>query len=324
MLQPFYPRQVRLDMVGGKISLSTRSSGSPMSPRAHSLVGQWVDSLAKDGKSPSTIKGYRRGIDHFATWYEQSTGEAFTPSMVIPRDVRDWIAFQQTVEGARPATINQRLAALSAFYRWAIGTGEVANDPTRGIKSLRSERHKPRALSKRELRRLRRRIYASGNLRDIAIFEFLLGTGLRVSEALSLKVRDISLGSRSGIVRVRRGKMGTSREIPLTKEVRRALREYLEAFRLQADDPLWIGQRGPLRDPSAINRILGKYAREAGLDGFTPHTLRHTFATRYLESHPGDIRTLAAILGHQDVRTTMIYTEPDLEEIARRMEEAEI
>ena len=311
-------------MSSGRISLSTRSSGFPTSPQAYSLVERWTDFLAREGKSLSTIKGYRRGVDHFAAWYEQSTGKAFTPGLVVPRDVRDWIAFQQTVEGARPATINQRLAALSAFYRWAVSTGEAANDPTQGVKSLRCERHKPKALSKRELRRLRRRIYASENLRDIAIFEFLLGTGLRVSEALSLKVRDIFLSNRSGMVRVHCGKKGTSREIPLTREVRRALREYLEAFRLQADEPLWVGQRGPLRDPSAIHRILGKYAREAGIDGFTPYTLRHTFATRYLESHPGDIRTLAAILGHRDVRTTMVYTEPDLKEIARRMEEAEI
>jgi integrase/recombinase XerC len=235
----------------------------------HPIVSQWVTFLREAGKSDSTLKGYRRGLVRFTTWYRQSGGGPSDLSAVMPRDVRDWIAFQQTVEEARPATINHR--------------------------------------------------------RDIALFELLVGTGLRVSEALKLRVGDLSLNDRSGRVTVRRGKGGVHREVPLTKEVRQTLKAYLETHPdLEGKDPLWVGQRGPLKDPSAINRLLAKYARLARVKEVTPHALRHTFATRYLEAHPGDIRYLAAILGHADLKTTMVYTEPDLDDLARRMEEAEV
>jgi site-specific recombinase XerD len=291
----------------------------------HPIVSQWVTFLHEAGKSDSTIKGYRRGLVHFTTWYRQSGGGPSDLSAVMGRDVRDWIAFQQTVEEARPATINHRLAALSGFYRWAKKQKHVTRDPTRGTKALRQEPRKPRALSKTNLRRLRRYIHAGENLRDIAIFELLVGTGLRISEALKLRVGDLTLNDRSGRVTVRRGKGGVHREVPLTKEVRQTLKEYLEAHPdLEGKDPLWVGQRGPLKNPSAINRLLAKYARLARVKEVTPHALRHTFATRYLEAHPGDIRYLAAILGHADLKTTMVYTEPDLDGLARRMEEAEV
>ncbi len=289
------------------------------------VVSEWLAYLHREGKSASTRKGYRRGLAHFATWYEQSGGEPFDPTAVIPRDVRDWLSFQQVVEEARPATVNQRLAALSGFYRWATAQERVPRDPTDGVKSLRRESRRPRALPRRELRRLRRYIHAGGDLRDIALFEFLVGAGLRVSETLALKVGDVTLDERSGHVTVRWGKGGIHRQVPLTREVRQAAREYLAAHPdLAGKTPLWVGQRGPLKDPSSVNRLLAKYARLAGVEDVTPHTLRHSFATGYLKAHPGDIRHLAAILGHADLKTTMVYTEPDLDELGRRMEEAEL
>jgi site-specific recombinase XerD len=165
----------------------------------------------------------------------------------------------------------------------------------------------------------------------------LLGAGLRVSELLNLQLGDVTLKERSGQVVVRRGKGAVHRVIPLTEKVRKALQKYLD------DDPylntylennrhlgdnalLWIGERGPLKDRTGIYYLLKKYARFAGLDEtlISPHSLRHTFATRYLETHRGDLRGLAAILGHATVNTTMVYTEPSTSDLARRMEEADI
>ncbi len=95
---------------------------------------------------------------------------------------------------------------------------------------------------------------------------------------------------------------------------------------LDGDAPLWVGERGPLKDRSGIFYLLKKHARLAGLDErlISAHILRHTFATRYLAAHPGDLRGLAAILGHANLNTVMIYTEPSTADMAARMEEAEI
>ncbi len=236
------------------------------------------------------------------------------------------VLFQQTVENAKPATINQRLAGVSRFFKWAVVHEHIPRNPVEPIKTLRPEPRRPKSLPEKSLRRLLRAVHAGDNLRDIALVELLLGTGLRISEALALQHNDLTLNPRSGEVRVRRGKGGISRTVPLTATVRQALRDYLELYpELEADDPLWMGERGALKSPSGVFRMLKKYARLAGLDetAVSPHVLRHTFATRYLAANPDDLRGLAALLGHAGLDTVMIYTEPTTDDLARRMALAE-
>jgi site-specific recombinase XerD len=251
--------------------------------------------------------------------------ETFNPAGIIPRDVQDWKTYQQTVEKAAPGTINQRLAALSRFFAWAVSEGIAHTDPTVEVTTLRLPQRKPKALNDREVRKLLRVAHERGDLRDYALLEFLIGTGLRVSEFLALQIGDIVIRERSGRVIVRKGKHGVHRVVPLTAHVRKALTAYLKTHP-HPDDPqaaFWIGQRGDLQDRSAINRMLEKYALAAGLESFGPHVLRHTFSTRYLKANPGDLRGLAALLGHASLNTVMIYTEPDLDDLASRMERVE-
>jgi site-specific recombinase XerD len=173
---------------------------------------------------------------------------------------------------------------------------------------------------------LLRAVHASGNLRDIAVIEVLAATGLRVGELLALQIGDVELKERSGKLTVRRGKHGSYREVPLTTEVRTALRNYLVPHS-EADHPsapLWLGTQGGLSHRSSIVRLLNKYAYQAGIEDFNPHALRHTFAARYLTANPDDVRGLAALLGHANLNTVMIYTEPRFEELVERMERVEV
>ncbi len=79
----------------------------------------WLDHLDRQGKSQHTLRAYKRGLQHFDRWYQAAYGTPFAASGVMPRDVRDWKAYQQTTAKAAPATINQRLVALTRFFRWA-------------------------------------------------------------------------------------------------------------------------------------------------------------------------------------------------------------
>jgi integrase/recombinase XerC len=158
------------------------------------------------------------------------------------------------------------------------------------------------------------------------MLELLAGTGLRVGELLALQVGDVELNDRSGKVIVRRGKYGGYREIPLTLDVRKALSAYLDEKRPDKDNPeapLWIGPRGGLSHRSSVIRLLEKYALQAGIEPVNPHALRHTFATRYLNANPSDLRGLARLLGHTSLDTVMIYTEPTLDDLSARMERVE-
>lgn len=299
------------------------------------VVNQWLQELHNQGKSQHTINAYQRALKHFINWDQVTTGSTFDPAAVSHRDIQDWISRQQTTEKAKPATINQRLAALANFFTWAFNNNFAHRIPTIEVESLRIPKHAPKALPEQDLRRFLRAVYAEGKIRDIAIVEMFVGTGLRVGELLALRIGDLTLNARSGHVVVRKGKRGQQREVPLGTTVRRELRRYLESlypdWQNHPDECLWTGQRNePITTRSSILRILEKYSHAAQLldengkvKAIGPHALRHTFATRFLKANPGDLRNLAAILGHASITTTMIYTEPTLEDLADRMEKME-
>ena len=287
-----------------------------------SLQDQWRLDLERQGKSELTVKAYLRAIRHLGRWYRKSYDQPLNPTQLVQRDIRGWKSYQQTVEKSSPATINQRLAGVSQFCRWMLRNELIAANPAEDVPTVERPSRRPKALNNRDLRKLLREVELSGNKRDAALIELLVGTGLRVSEALALTVDDLKLAYRGSVVRVAKGKRGKYREIPLTATVRKVLEEYLETLHPKPGpgQSLWQGQRGALKNPSAVYRMLNKYAFQAGLDGpIGPHLLRHTFATRYLEQNPDDLRTLAAILGHSSLDMVMIYTEPSVEDIAERM-----
>ena len=291
----------------------------------HSLITAWLEALEREGRSSLTIAAYRRALVHVAAWYREVSGAAFDPGLLLARDVRDWLAAQRSIERAAPASINQRLVALTRFYAWAVAQGHCRANPALGIRSVPLPAREPKGLDERALRRLLRAVHRSDNLRDIALVELLAGAGLRVGELLALQVGDVKLGERSGTVTIRAGKHGGYRVVPLTREVRTALTEWL-AVHPAPHDPdaaLWWSTRGPLRERSSVLRLLEKYAHQAEIPAFSPHQLRHTFATRYLAANPGDVRGLAALLGHVSLQTVMVYTEPTLEDLAARMTRVE-
>jgi integrase/recombinase XerC len=291
------------------------------------IVSDWLDHLERQGKSRRTVAAYRRALEHFIRWNRELFGERFDPTAVIARDVRDWKTYQHKAEKAAPSTINQRLTALSRFFSWALVQDLAQLDPTTNISTIRLLNRQPKALTERDLRCLLRAAHSGGDRRDIAIIEVLAGTGIRVGELLDLRVGDILIRERSGLLTVREGKHDSYREIPLMKEVRNALNAYLDEHpdKDDPDAPLWLSGYGPLSHRSSVLRILNRYAALANIeDNISPHKLRHTFATRYLEANRDDLRGLAALLGHSSLDTVMIYTEPTIDDLARRMELVEL
>ncbi|MHB8628830.1 MAG: tyrosine-type recombinase/integrase [Aggregatilineales bacterium] len=288
------------------------------------LRQSWLNTLLQKGKSQHTITAYQNGVSHFIGWYEQTYQTCVDLKLVMPRDIRDWKGYQQSIEKAAPASINQRLVAVNRFFAWAVQSKLCSENPADDIGLTPLSVRQPQGLKGSELRRLLRAARASS--RDYAMIEVLAGTGLRVSELLALHIGDLQMNERSGSVIVRQGKRDNYREIPLTADVRKAVAHYLDTEHPDSDNaqaPVWMGRRGQLTQRSSVKRMLEKYAQQAKLAPPSPHVLRHTFATRYLTANPGDIRGLARLLGHTSLNTVMIYTEPDMDTLAERMERVE-
>jgi site-specific recombinase XerD len=277
---------------------------------------QYRDHLYQKQKSQRTVKGYLSDVRRFAAWFEDAVGEPFDPKSITDVDVAQYISFMRTVRKMKPASIARPIRALNSFFDWLVESNVVPTNPTQVSRLPKETKRPPKSLSEQEMYRLRRAVHKGRNARDIAVFEMLAGTGLRVSEVCHLELSDVTISERKGIVRVH-GKGGKYREVPLNAEVRKSLRAYLDERDL-TPGALFIGQRGPM-SPSGVFRLLRKYAAQAGLD-VSPHVLRHTFATRLLRGGRTDLVTVKELLGHEDINTTAIYLQPTQEDIQQAVE----
>jgi site-specific recombinase XerD len=181
----------------------------------------------------------------------------------------------------------------------------------------------PHWLERRDLDRLVRTVERHGDTRDLAIVLTLRHTGIRVSELSALASGDVDISEHKGSLTVRSGKGSKFRVLPLNVDARQAITAYLKVRPTVSADHLFIGQRGQGVSSRAVELLVTKYGRLAGLDDVTPHTLRHSFGKHALDAG-ADLVSVAALLGHQRLETTAIYTTPsqrDLERVVEKLEQ---
>ena len=252
----------------------SESTAESLNPRedADRLVERFSKDLEHQETSPKTRASYRLDLLHFAGWFTQTVGEAFSAQAVTPTDIREYRAYLMNVEHRQPATVNRRLAALRRFFHWAKATGLAKELPTENVKGVASSPRAPRWLDKRDVDRLIRTVERHSNKRELAIVLTLRHTGIRVSELCGLLLGDVEISERKGSLTVRSRKGGKFRVLPLNVDARRAIADYLEVRPTSSDDHLFIGQRGQGISSRAVELLVTKYARLAGLDDVTPHT----------------------------------------------------
>lgn len=285
-------------------------------------------------RAERTVEGYRRELEYFVTWYEHTYGDPPHTETVTPLDVKQWREAMDA-HGLVPATINRRLAALRAYFAWARHAHRIQLDPTAGIRSKRQEQRAPRWLDRHQLYKLRNaaqarlqvaearknRTTAVEAIRDRAILTLFGGTGLRLSELVSLGVTDVRIRERAGRVTVQSGKGGRWRTVPLNSETRKRLREWLAVRPDTRDEALFVGRRGrPLRH-RGVERIITRLAVAAKLlpQDVTPHTLRHSFAKALLDAGES-LDKVQTLLGHESLVTTVRYTIPSDNDLERAVE----
>lgn len=288
----------------------------------HPWLTEFVRALAREDLSPLTVRGYARDVELFLQWYAPHKLEKLTAV--------DLIHYRQHLtdeNGLRPASLNRKLEALRRFCRWAHEQNKLKTNVAGEVKLTRTVRGvRPKGLADLEIQALLRAAGQSAHglgKRNYALAQVMLQTGVRVSEAANLRIADMALRERAGSIRLRQGKGRKEREVPLNSSVRRGLRAYFETRGpLEPYDPVFTSESGARLSVRSIQRVLSELARRAKITRLrvSAHTTRHTFALAFLKRHPGKLVELAALLGHESLDSTAIYTQPSREEMADDLE----
>ena len=275
----------------------------------------FATTLKAEGASPSTVANYYRAVRDFLGWFAVQTGQPGDPALVTPLDLAEYRRI--LAARGRPATVNLALAGLRRFFAWCAARGLVAADPAAGLRPVSRERRlAPGGLARTAQYRLLRAAEAG---REAGLLALLLLAGLRVSEAVALRARDVALRERSGHVVVRSGKGGKRRTVPLNATARRMLAPLLAA----GDRDGWLFPAGRGREGhvtrQAAHAMLARIARRAGVEGAHPHALRHSFAKALLDAGV-PLDRVALLLGHSRLDTTARYTRPTPEDLEAAVE----
>jgi integrase/recombinase XerD len=274
------------------------------------LIEAFLEMLsAERGARANTLDAYARDLEDARTHLRG--GLANTSATAI----ESYVAMLAK-RGLSPATTRRRISALRQFYRFLLQDNVRGDDPTSRLDAPKGSRQLPKTLSPEEIGAL---IEAAENARDKALIELLYGTGLRVSELVSLPLRAAPRPGQDHMII--EGKGGKERLVALGAAALRALAAHLEtrAVHLPKTEAQrerasrWLFPSASAADGKLTRRrvaqILEAAAAKASIDParVSPHVLRHAFATHLVEGG-ADLRTVQTLLGHADIATTQIYT----------------
>ncbi len=267
-------------------------------------------------RSQETIRAYTADLNDFRSYLETS---GFLDAIggvdrIDTLHVRGFVAHR--FGKIKKTSVGRKLAGIRTFLRFLVRERVIPANPAAGTRAPKRDQPLPRALSVDEMDRFFSR-NPSMPARDLAMFELLYSSGLRVGELTALKVQDVDLDN--GWARVM-GKGGKERYVPVGSKATEALRTYLPvragvAVKLPAltgNGPLFLNSRGGALSSRSVRRILKGCLDTAGLAGnASPHAFRHSFATHML--HGGaDLRSIQELMGHSSLSTTQRYTKVDL------------
>jgi len=268
----------------------------------------------EQGTSPLTIEAYQRDLERFVEY--ATLKSALSPLDVTAKLLREFIYHLKDI-GLAPSSIRRNISAIRTYFRFLLAEGVVARDPSERIETPKRWRTLPDVLTIEEVSQLLAAPTIDDPLvfRDRAMLELAYGAGLRVSEWISIGVRDVLFEDK--LVRVF-GKGSKERLVPIGRSAIGAVATYLGELRPTLErgggkGVLFLNSRGTPMTRMGAWKILRRHVERAKiLKHVSPHTLRHSFATHLLEGG-ADLRAVQEMLGHADISTTQIYTHVDRE-----------
>ena len=257
------------------------------------------------GLAANSIASYENDLDKLRDWADKNVLDLLT---LTRQDLREWLIDLGAVKLSENSK-RRLISAVRGFYKFLMFDGHVTKNPAEDLVAPQKGVYLPRFLNRAEIEMLLAAPDTSTEmgLRDRAILELMYASGLRVSEAVNLKIHEVDLDA--GILTCT-GKGSKTRRVPVGSSAVEWLKSYLAVRRKIENieiDKMFVNSNGQPITRQSIYVSITEYAVKCGLAGVSPHTLRHSFATHLVQNN-ADIRSVQQMLGHADISTTQIYT----------------
>ena len=274
------------------------------------MIEQFLQFLYVQKEASShTISNYRRDLVVFNEFLEQ---QELSYENVSADHIRDFVRTQHR-RGLSGSSIRRRLAAIRSWFEFLINENKISTNPAVGIVTPKTSKKLPKTLTVDQISSL---LHQENDnplmIRDLAMFELIYSSGLRVAECASLELDSVDISA--GEVRAV-GKGNKPRQVPVGSKALDMLTKWLAIRKPVANNALFISARGTRISIRNIQKRLDQLALKTGIN-ISPHMLRHSFATHVLESSQ-DLRAVQKMLGHSDIKTTQIYTHLDFQHLAK-------
>jgi integrase/recombinase XerC len=289
-------------------------------------IVRWGAHLSVERRmSPKTCEAYQRDLRQFLAFMAQHLGGPVTLkalARLAPQDVRAFMASRRG-DGITGRSLARALAGVRSFARFIERGGSGRVGALFAVRSPKIAKTLPKPLAIASAKRITDADVRAGEereawilARDAAVLGLLYGSGLRISEALGLKRKEVPAPGKGDAITVT-GKGNKRRMVPVLQQVLGLVARYVALCprELAPDGPLFIGAKGGALSPRIVQLAMERLRGELGLAGTaTPHALRHSFATHLL-ARGGDLRAIQELLGHASLSTTQVYTAVDTERL---------
>lgn len=265
-------------------------------------VVMFLQAKKLEGKAEGTIQNYFYFLRKLANFSNKQVKD------ITLNDLRGFIS--KECSGLQQTTINNKIESIQNFFRWLKDEEIIDTDPSRKLPVVKIPKKLRQSLTLEEVEKLR---LACIDTRERAIIEFLFGTGCRVSEAISINIKDLDMHENKVLVI---GKGSVERHLFFNEKTRLHINNYLNE-RKDNNEALFVSKRKPYEriGRKGMQKIINKIGERAGFDKtIFPHLFRHTFATLGLKNG-ASMSTLQSLLGHSSIATTQRYAETNLENV---------
>ncbi len=263
--------------------------------------------------SAHTLVAYQTDIEQFSI-YLNSMYQITSIEEVNHTLIRSWIV-EMMDQGISPRSVNRKITTMKTFYKFLLRQQWVSENPMLKIQSPKTSKRLPVFVEKEKMDVLLDQVAFGADLkglRDKLIIELFYSTGMRLSELIQLKEKEVDLYSNQLKVL---GKRNKERLIPITNELKVQLQHYLKERPISSEEVLLLSDRGKkLSEKFVYNLVKAYLSQVTTIDKKSPHVLRHTFATHML-NNGADLNAIKELLGHANLSATQVYTHNTVEKL---------